>query len=116
MSVILPWPSPVLSPNARRHWSVVSKAKANYRNTARVLALQAKPIVPAEGLIKVRLCFVPPDSRRRDMDNMIASMKAGLDGFADALKVDDSRFELTFSRGGKDPKGQGYVEIEVLAA
>jgi hypothetical protein len=32
----------------------------------------------------------------RDQDNLIASMKSGLDGLADALKVDDSNFRVTF--------------------
>jgi crossover junction endodeoxyribonuclease RusA len=61
----------------------------------------------------VGLVFVPPDKRHRDADNMLAAMKAGLDGLADVLGVDDSRWRLAFevdrSRIG------GFVRVEVAA-
>ena len=41
---------------------------------------------------KLRLLFSPPDRRRRDLDNMHASMKAALDGIALAIGCDDSEF------------------------
>ena len=43
----------------------------------------------------VGLLFNPPDRRHRDWDNLVASMKAGLDGIADGLKTDDRGFRLT---------------------
>jgi crossover junction endodeoxyribonuclease RusA len=39
--------------------------------------------------------FYPPDRRHRDMDNMFAAMKAGLDGLADALHFNDKGFKVT---------------------
>lgn len=47
-----------------------------------------------EGKIFVWIDFYPPDRRRRDEDNAIAAMKHGLDGVANAIGVDDSRFKL----------------------
>jgi crossover junction endodeoxyribonuclease RusA len=44
------------------------------------------------GRLHLWLDFYAPDKRRRDDDNMIASFKAGRDGIADALGVDDHRF------------------------
>jgi crossover junction endodeoxyribonuclease RusA len=44
--------------------------------------------------LAVTLRFVPPDRRARDIDNLVASMKSGLDGLADALGVDDYRWEM----------------------
>ena len=42
--------------------------------------------------VHVRVTFHPPDMRARDLDNMFASIKGGLDGLADALGIDDSWF------------------------
>ena len=67
---------------------------------------------PPEALA-VHLRFVPPDRRRRDLDNCIAAMKSGLDGLADVLGVDDNRWtlsaELLVGQVG------GMVKVEVVA-
>jgi hypothetical protein len=47
----------------------------------------------------------------RDFDNAIASLKASLDGLADALRVDDNRFRLSFAWG--EPCKPGRVEIVI---
>ena len=99
LRVILPWPPRALSPNSRPpHWAVLSKAKRAYRSACHYEALAAgwrMGTFAADDRLHVRLMFVPPDRRRRDMDNLIAAMKSGLDGLADALGVDDSRWTLT---------------------
>lgn len=59
----------------------------------------------------VSLTFLPPDRRRRDLDNLIASMKSGLDVLADALGVDDNRFKLSAELA--DEIG-GFVRVEVI--
>lgn len=99
-TITLPWPLAALSPNARaRDWRPHARAKKEYRAACHVQALRegaqsVAGLVAAEGEIEVQLRFVPPDRRRRDHDNLVASMKAGLDGVADALGVNDSRFRL----------------------
>jgi len=93
--VILPYPPAILNPNARVHWSRRSKAAKAYRRECWALTLQAKLIAPAAGPIWMQLDFFPPDRGRRDDDNAVASFKAGRDGIADALKVDDARFVTT---------------------
>lgn len=45
------------------------------------------------------------------MDNCIAAMKAGLDGLADVLGVDDSRWELAATMG--EPRKGGAVAVTV---
>lgn len=93
--VMLPWPPKALSPNSRKHWRAVAKAKAAYRAACATQAVvQGAKRISAEKLA-VHLEFHPPDKRRRDMDNMIASMKSGLDGLADVLGVDDNRWRLS---------------------
>lgn len=96
MRVTLPWPPAALSPNARAHWATKSRAAKAYRHACATLARAARlPVPVAAGRLHVVLEFVPPDRRARDRDNMLAAMKSGLDGLADALGVDDRRFDLT---------------------
>lgn len=111
MLLTLPWPPSSLSPNKRQHWRVTAKAKKAYREACAYHArLQGAREISAERL-HVRLRFVPPDKRRRDLDNLIASMKAGLDGLADVLGVDDHKWSLAVEVS--DQIG-GFVRVEVI--
>jgi crossover junction endodeoxyribonuclease RusA len=58
--------------------------------------------------IRLKITFYPPDKRHRDADNMVAAIKSGLDGLADALRVNDRLFLPTFIFSD-EPKG--YVEV-----
>ena len=60
--------------------------------------------------LSLHITFVPPDRRHRDLDNLLASIKAGLDGLADVWKVDDSKWELQISKSGAVG---GWVEVRV---
>lgn len=110
-TVTLPWPPKQLSPNARVHWAVLSSAKKKYRAACFYLTKEAKLTAPADGQVSVEITFHPPCRRPRDMDNMLASIKAGLDGLADAMKTNDKRFELTLRVS--DEIG-GYVKVNVV--
>lgn len=113
MNVTLPWPPRELSPNARAHWSKKSKVAKNYRRTCHLLCFDAGLTAPAARM-RLVLEFVPPDLRRRDDDNMLAAFKAGRDGIADALKVDDHHFVTTFSVA-KDTTPGGAVRVSIQA-
>lgn len=89
--ILLPWPAKALSPNARGHWSQRSRAAKAYRMQCFLFAKKAGLVAPA-GRILLQLEFLPPTARRRDDDNLLASFKAGRDGLADALGIDDSLF------------------------
>lgn len=98
-TVTLPWPPKDLSPNARVHWAKLAKVKRAYRHACRTLALQAGYSAFRRddwGPLHVSLVFYPPDRRKRDQDNMLAAMKSGLDGLADAMQIDDRKFRTTF--------------------
>jgi len=99
IEIDLPWPPKELSPNARTHWAKRSKVAKGYRAACHLLAKKAGLVAPV-GRALLLLEFVPPDRRRRDDDNMLASFKAGRDGLADALGIDDNRFvtQLQVSR------------------
>ena len=113
----LPWPAPALSPNARGHWSTLARAKKAYRTRCRAIAGVGAPLLcealqrPPERL-EVALIFVPPDRRARDLDNLLAAMKSGLDGLADALGVDDSKWRIKIEMADETTKG-GLVLVEV---
>lgn len=100
------WPPRECSPNWRGHWAPKARAVKKYRRDCWLIALGAKLAVDWEGEIHVHLGFSPASNRRRDRDNLEASMKSGMDGLADALGVDDSRFRLDSeilpcTKGGK---------------
>lgn len=113
LTLTLPWPPAALSPNARhRHWAELASAKKRYRKACALVArTQGACTIQAERVC-VSLTFLPPDRRSRDLDNCIASMKAGLDGLADVLGVDDSQWTLAATMG--DGIG-GMVKVEVSA-
>lgn len=117
LDVALPWPSRSLSPNGRHaHFMSRSRAVKAYRDTAYVLALQARPRpVPADAELRVALRFSPPCVRSRDQDNLVASMKSGLDGVAKALRINDSRFCLDEPvQGDVVAGGQVYLRVYLV--
>ena len=110
----LPWPPKELSPNARQHWSKLAKAKKAYRVACSWTAKeQGAQRIEADRL-HLALAFHAPSRRAYDLDNALARMKSGLDGLADVLGVDDSRWSLSIERA--DTVG-GFVKVrvEVLA-
>lgn len=115
LSFTLPWPAPVLSPNVPGHWAIKAKAKKAYRAACKRVvdtSTATAGCLPPDAVLRVWLCFRPPNARKRDMDNLVACMKSGLDGLADGLSVDDSMFRLTIEYG--PPVVGGAVEVEVL--
>jgi crossover junction endodeoxyribonuclease RusA len=112
----LPWPVSGLSPNARKS----PYAKANLVAAAREigyvetrLAMQRQQMeIDTEENLPLRITFAPPDARRRDLDNAYASMKAALDGMADALGMNDRLFHpVTLDWEHQRPRGRVVVEL-----
>lgn len=118
MIIALPWPDPLLSPNARAHWRPISEAKKKARWDAGFLAVEAMGLRAPD--IRARLAgahpipitvrFYPPDARHRDDDNMVGSFKAARDGIAQALDVNDRRFRPHYFF--EPPVKNGKVEVE----
>jgi crossover junction endodeoxyribonuclease RusA len=95
----------------------VHRARSKYRAGARILALASgardfAKVLPEGAPLRVMLRVYPPDKRRRDWDNIVASLKSGLDGIADALGVDDSRFRLSIEMIPEVVKG-GRVDVVI---
>ncbi len=109
----LPWPPAACSPNARVHWTRKSKAAKTYRYACFLLARQAGIQAP-DGNALLIIEFVPPDRRRRDDDNLLAMFKAGRDGLADALGIDDYVFATQIMVSKETIKG-GAVRVRIDA-
>ena len=110
-SVTLAWPHRDAHPNSRGQWSKRAKANKMMRRSAYYLAKGACLSAPADGGSSVRLTFFPPDKRRRDLDGCLSASKAYLDGIADALGADDSRFALSLHMAEQTG---GLVVVDIL--
>jgi crossover junction endodeoxyribonuclease RusA len=110
-AVLCPWPPRQLSPNARADRRAVAGIRAKFRADcgwcAKAAGVRQMPPAP----LHVDLTFCPPDRRPRDMDNMLSSFKAGLDGIADVVGVDDSFWSLTIRKGEPVPGGEVVVRV-----
>lgn len=112
VNLILPWPSKELSPNARMHHMALHRAKKAYREACAWQAKAQGARAMAVARLHVTFTFYPPSKRRIDLDNCIARMKSGIDGLADVLGVDDSRWKMSFALA--DEIG-GMVRVHVEA-
>ncbi len=94
--LILPLPPKALSPNARKEWYQRSGVVANYRMHARVEALNAVrlpgtrwPTLPLLTPVLVNVIATYRIKRKRDEDNLLASLKPAFDGIVDAGLIPD---------------------------
>lgn len=111
ISINLPWPPAELSPNFRtRSKTLVALRRKQYRaKCSRFAWLQG--VNPALRLTVDRIVFHAPDARSRDDDNLIARFKAGRDGLADAMGVDDASFNGVPVTIGQPVKGGAVVVL-----
>lgn len=111
MRLTLDLPPRALSPNVRSHWSKKAKAVKYYRRLAFVVAR----CQPERGWEKaeVRTTFYLPDLRRRDPDNLMASMKAAWDGIVDAHVLTDDRYLVQHPPTLALDRERPRVEIEL---
>ena len=117
IEVVLGWPPSDLSPNARLHWAKLARAKKHYRQAClSVTKEQLKKYGKCNDLperLVLEMTFIPPDRRSYDRDNLVARMKSGIDGLADALRINDKRFNTVISTMDTDTLG-GFVRIRIL--
>ena len=92
--IVLPWPSRLLHPNTRVHYMPKSRAAKKSKLDAQLVALAAgwKGIRMGTGRLHVWIDGYPTDKRRRDEDGLLSSLKWALDGIAEVMGIDDSRF------------------------
>jgi hypothetical protein len=107
----LPWPPASLSGHAKGKWWNTSGIVAKHREWARLATMEAKPVAPAEGDIRLSITFYPPD-RRGDRTNYPNRIKPLIDGIADALKVNDKRFLPSYHFAEPVKNARVVVEIK----
>ena len=108
--ITLPWPPRELHPNARPHHMAKAAATKAYRTQAHWITKAGEINPPADGEIMLDVAFHPP-SNRGDLDGMFAAIKAGLDGIADALAVNDRRFAFTIRRAAVSKNGAVLIRV-----
>lgn len=115
--ITLPWPDTSLMPNRKngRHWGGTQAAKVRARQDGYFGAKRALGTseLVSQDRMPVKITFVAPDGRRRDIDNMLACIKPQLDGIAQALRIDDSRFRPITLDDGRDANEVGFLIVEV---
>jgi len=107
--IVLPFPPSILAGHAKGngHWGKI-KATKLWREKAHDAAWDAGIAVPENGDIPLHIHFVPPD-RRGDRVNFWNRCKPVIDGIADALQINDSRFLPSMSFA--EPEKPGRVEV-----
>jgi len=116
IELVLGWPPSDLSPNARLHWAKLARAKKQYRNACFSVSKEQLKKFNTDNIpekLVLEMTFIPPDRRNYDRDNLVARMKSGIDGLADALKINDKRFNTVISTMDTDYLG-GFVRIRIL--
>jgi len=113
-TIILPLPPKSLSPNSRSHWRAKARDTSNYRKVAAyrvVLALGGQRPLWQSATILAQ--FYHAQARRRDDDNLIASLKSARDGLVDAgLLADDVGLTTLPIRRGID-RNNPRVELTI---
>lgn len=117
MRIELPYPNSGLNPNKKIHWAKKAKLAKTAKHTAYVLTLEQldvrkRSMYQLKDKIHLDVMFCPPDLRRRDLDNMIASMKSYFDGIAQAMGVDDSKFRFSFDIGDVVKGGRVVINFD----
>lgn len=114
----LPWPDRALHPNARVHWAVKARATKTARRSAATIAWAQgwHRIAWPDGDLEVRIDAWPPNRRAHDRDGIQSALKPALDGVADIMGVNDSRFIPRLTRHDDVvPGGRILIEIVPMA-
>lgn len=86
----LDWERPPLTENQRMHWALKARVTKDVRLTARLLTAR----LGRQNRVRVTLTWIVADKRRRDEDNLVATLKACCDGIVDAGVVPDDTPEF----------------------
>lgn len=118
IQITLPFPAGQLMPNRAKSldWHTRAEYAKTYRMCGRVEmlnALQENHWLMDGSEFSLHLTFNEPNKRIRDLDGMLSAMKAGIDGMADALGINDRQFVVIHLRRGDIVKG-GSVGVKIL--
>lgn len=112
VTITLPLPPRVLSPNARCHWAQKSKAVKAYRQAACLAGMQYA--APAWARAMTRVTWYTKTKRHPDADNALSSLKACWDGLKDARIITDDNelghHPIRFEVDKKNPRVEIAIE------
>jgi hypothetical protein len=112
--IVLPFPPASLSGHNKGRWDGKRCVVAKYRSDAAKAVRALGITVPPTGDIRIIIAFYPPD-RRGDRVNFPIRVKPQIDGIADALGINDSRFLPSYIFGEPEKPGKVVVVIEEAA-
>ena len=111
------WPDRILHPNSRPHWAAKARAIKIYREYAEMMARRSGIRLSPDEILHLHATFYPPSKRRFDIDGLLSSIKAGIDGISDGLVINDYAFRSASVEIGEPVKGGGVrVAIYTLKA
>lgn len=110
ITLTLPWPTKPLHSNSRAHWAEKARATAKARQAAALVAKSNK--IERWPNAEILIEYYPP-TLRGDPQNVPASLKAYIDGIADAMGCDDREFRVDFPRCFAGTKKGGEVVFRV---
>jgi len=105
-----PWPPKELSPNNCSHYYEKAKKKAIYKDLWYWTTKEAN--IQKGDYSELSIVFYKQNRRWMDLDNMLASIKSGLDGMCLALEIDDRCFTKITVEIGQEIAGMIKVEIK----
>lgn len=113
ITVTLPWPAAGLVPHSSGGWRAKSALTKRERSTSRTLTIEAlgRAAWP-ESAARLVVTLHPPH-RRGDVQNTIGALKAAIDGIADALRVNDRRFRISWPEGYSETDKVGRVVVDI---
>ena len=112
-TIRLPYTKPPLNLNDRMHWRKKAAVVKAVRAYVGGMAIYMKPFQT----VRVELHYVPRDKRRRDADNLVATLKPCLDGLVDAGVIrDDSPEYVTWTVHIDPPSPDPHLYLLVEAA
>lgn len=110
----LPFPPSELTPHAKGNWRKKAAATKRYRSLCAEEALAQGLRGMATERVRAVVTIHRPNLRR-DYQNCISCFKAGVDGLADVIGIDDRYWQIDFEEGDlRRPDGRVVVEIEVM--
>ena len=115
--VVLPWPDRKLAPNNSKgkHWGGISAAREDARANGALAARNYQGAIAPGEPVEMVAWITPPDRRRRDLDNIFASMKSYIDGMAQEIGFDDYQIETVILR--REPhEAPGSITVELWKA
>ena len=116
LTLTLPWIDSALMPNRKngRFWASTQKHKSDARNQGYYSSLGKRLPEPTErGTYPVKITFVSPDARNRDLDNCLSACKHLLDGVALGLGVNDKQFRPITIDDAVDVQKKGFLLMEI---